>query len=103
MAHYERLANGKYAYTTTVQVISPTEFTDRNHPYLSGTVKISFYDGDWYESYYIPQIMKSPDGPVSNSICSLGTNIVTKTNPLYASVNLSTDSTPSICITSTRF
>ena len=83
MAHYERLANGKYAYTTTVQVISPTEFTDKSHPYLSGTVSISSYDsGDWYNGYYIPQIMKSPNGTVSNSICSSGTHIVTKTNPL---------------------
>ena len=85
MAHYERLANGKYAYTTTVQVISPTEFTDKSHPYLSGTVSISSYDsGDWYNGYYIPQIMKSPNGTVSNSICSSGTHIVTKTNPLNA-------------------
>ena len=86
MAHYERLANGKYAYTTTVQVISPTEFTDKNHPYFSGTVKISYYSNStWRQYYYIPQIMQYPGGVLNNSICSSGANIVTKQSPLNAS------------------
>lgn len=38
MAHYERLANGKYAYTTTVQVVSLDDFTNKNRNIFSGTI-----------------------------------------------------------------
>ena len=41
MAHYERLANGKYAYTTTIQVISNEEFTNPNRSIYQGCLRAS--------------------------------------------------------------
>lgn len=39
MPHYERLANGKYAYTTTIQVISGEEFTNPNRSIYQGCLR----------------------------------------------------------------
>ena len=41
MAHNERLANGKYAYTTTIQVISNEEFTNPNRSIYQGCLRAS--------------------------------------------------------------
>lgn len=40
MAHYERLANGKYAYTTTIQVISGEDFTNPNRAIYQGCLRL---------------------------------------------------------------
>lgn len=36
MAHYERLANGKYAYTTTTQIVGGEDFTNPAHSIITG-------------------------------------------------------------------
>lgn len=60
---YQRLANGKYSYTTTVQVISPEEFTNRSHSYTNGYITLKYKSNTTsktaYELHYYPQIFQA--------------------------------------------
>ena len=76
MAHYERLANGKYAYTTTVQVISPEDFTNPNHTIVTGSLKSSDNLTAIYPTFGIKS-SSANDYFTNGQGISLGNNIMT--------------------------
>lgn len=93
MAHYERLANGKYAYTTTIQVVANEEFTNPNRAIYQGcliaTSDISSKPSDRESAFkYIVSL-----NTISNSTYGITSSNCGITN---TAVTLDTNSQPSL-------